>query len=161
MRWKRAGGRRDVTAEETPGPEDTQVTELAVELDSAGRSVDVEREVPSEEDIEKPFDPEKIDVATRSPTVDLLLARIRRGVLDLQPDFQRLAGIWTPQAQSRLIESMLLRIPLPTFYAAEVDDERWVIVDGIQRLTAIARFIDPDSIEMKPLVLKNLEYLKD
>ena len=150
-----------MTAEETPGPEDTQVTELAVELDSAGRSVDVEREVPSEEDIKKPFDPEKIDVATRSPTVDLLLARIRRGVLDLQPDFQRLADIWTPQAQSRLIESMLLRIPLPTFYAAEVDDERWVIVDGIQRLTAIARFIDPDSIEMKPLVLKNLEYLKD
>lgn len=150
-----------MTAEETPGPENTQVTELAVELDSAGRSVDVEREDPSEEDIKEPFDPEKIDVATRNPTVDLLLARIRRGVLDLQPEFQRLAGIWTPQAQSRLIESMLLRIPLPTFYAAEAGDERWVIVDGIQRLTAIARFIDPESIRARPLVLKNLQYLKD
>jgi len=116
--------------------------EIAVELDFSGRSVGVELEIP-EQAIREPFDPEKIDVTTRNPTVDLLLSRVRRDVLDLQPEFQRLAGIWTPQAQSRLIESMLLRIPLPTFYAAESVEsaERWVIVDGIQRLTTIARFV--------------------
>ncbi|WP_432929866.1 DUF262 domain-containing protein [Microbispora sp. CA-135349] len=133
--------------------------EFAVELDSVGRSTGVEREISDEETIREPFDPEKIDVATRTPTVDLLLARIRRGALDLQPDFQRLAGIWTQQAQSRLIESMLLRLPLPTFYAAEADDARWVMVDGVQRLTAMARFIDPESIGAAPLTLKHLEYL--
>ena len=74
------------------------------------------------------------------------MSRIRRGVLDLAPDFQRAAGIWSEQNQSRLIESLLLRIPLPTFYAAESGDEDWAIVDGIQRLTTIARFIDPGSI---------------
>ncbi len=42
-------------------------------------------------------------------TVDLLLARIRRGVLDLAPDFQRFAGIWNEVAQSKLIESLLLQ----------------------------------------------------
>ncbi len=138
--------------------------DIAVELDSAGRSVDVEREVIDEEAIEDPFDPEQIDVTTRTPTVGLLLSRIERGVLDLQPDFQRLAGIWTHRAQSRLIESMLLRIPLPTFYAAESPDskdDRWVVVDGIQRLTSIARFVSPANIGREPLVLKGLEYLVD
>ncbi|WP_433499699.1 DUF262 domain-containing protein [Sphaerimonospora sp. CA-214678] len=135
--------------------------EIAVELDSTGLSIGVEREASDEEVIKAPFDPEKIDVTTRNPTVDLLLSRIRRRVLDLQPDFQRFAGIWTQQAQSRLIESMLLRIPLPTFYAAEAGDERWIIVDGVQRLTTIACFIDPESVGAAPLVLKNLEYLGD
>lgn len=150
-----------MAAEETPDTEQVPDVEreLSVELDSAGRSVGVERESTVDDGIKEPFDPEKIDVATRNPTVDLLLARIKRGVLDLQPDFQRLAGIWTPRAQSRLIESMLLRIPLPTFYAAESADDTWVIVDGIQRLTTIARFVEPQSIGAKPLVLSDLEYL--
>lgn len=134
--------------------------ELVVEVDSTGHSTDVEREVVESESIDEPFDPEKIDVTTRTPTIDLLLSRIKRRMLDLQPDFQRLAGIWTPRAQSRLIESMLLRIPLPTFYAAETVDERWVIVDGIQRLTSIARFIDPKCIDAPPLLLTNVEYLR-
>lgn len=135
--------------------------EIPVELDSLGRSAGVERESPYDELIKEPFDPEKIDVTTRTPTVDLLLSRIRRGVLDLQPEFQRMAGIWSEQNQSRLIESMLLRIPLPTFYAAEAeaDDDAWIIVDGVQRLTTIARFIVPESIDESPLVLRRLEYL--
>ncbi len=134
--------------------------ELAVEFDSLGRSVGVEYEELHQDIIDQPFDPEKIDVVTRTPTVDLLLSRIRRGVLDLQPDFQRLAGIWTERNQSRLIESMLLRIPLPTFYAAEARNDNWIIVDGVQRLTTIARFIEPESIEAPPLALRELEYLR-
>jgi len=155
--------RREVMAEGLPGPEGDEQSypDVAVELGSTGLSTGVERETTHEEAIKEPFDPEKIDVTTRTPTVDLLLARLRRGVLDLQPDFQRLAGIWTPQAQSRLIESMLLRIPLPTFYAAEAAEERWIIIDGIQRLTTIARFVDPETLGAKPLVLRSLEYLKD
>lgn len=154
---------RDVTVDDMPGHEGTQVTEpeLAVELDSTGRSVGVERETTQEQVIKEPFDPEKIDVATRNPTVGLLLSRIKRGVLELQPGFQRLTDIWGPQAQSRLIESILLRIPLPSFYAAEEGDEKWLVVDGIQRLTTIARFVEPESIGAKPLILTNLEYLKD
>jgi hypothetical protein len=91
-----------------PANEETPNTQfdlpLAVEVDSAGLSTDVEREAPGDEEIRTPFDPEKIDVATRNPTIDLLLARLRRGSLDIEPDFQRLAGIWTLGAQSRLID---------------------------------------------------------
>jgi Protein of unknown function DUF262 len=130
------------------------------EFGSSGEPVDIEREEPGEEPIDEPFDPEKIDVVTRNPTVNLLLSRIRRKTIDLAPDFQRNSGIWKERQQSRLIESLLLRIPLPTFYAAENPDESWSIVDGIQRLTAITRFIDPGSADLRPLVLQNLEYLK-
>lgn len=135
-------------------------TTVPVEYDDAGFSTDVEAECETPEDrIEDPFDPAKIDVITRSVTVGLMLARLRRGVLDLSPDFQRLTGIWNETNQSKLIESLLLRIPLPTFYAAEVGEEDWAVVDGIQRLSAIARFVAPKLIEAEPLRLKGLEYL--
>ncbi|MGH3246106.1 MAG: DUF262 domain-containing protein [Trebonia sp.] len=136
----------------------SEYQEVEVEYDDEGRSTDVEREEP-EELIHEPFDPAEIDVLTRTPTVDLLLKRLRRGVLDLSPDFQRSAGIWSDVNQSRLIESLLLRIPLPTLYAAESGEETWAVVDGIQRLTTIARFVDPDVIGAKPLKLRGLEYL--
>ncbi len=134
---------------------------ISEELDSLGRGTGVEAETLTEspDAIIEPFDPERIDVITRNPTVDLLLSRIRGGRIDLQPDFQRHTGIWTEGAKSRLIESLLLRIPLPTLYAAESGDEVWSIVDGIQRLTTIAQFIAPGLIAAKPLKLKGLEYL--
>lgn len=127
-----------------------------------GIGTGVELELPLDavpDHIDQPFDPDRIDVTTRNPTVDLLLSRIRSGSIDLEPDFQRRRGIWTDERQSRLIESLLLRIPLPTLYAAEDQDERWAIVDGIQRLTAILRFIEPESMGTPPLRLRGLEYL--
>jgi hypothetical protein len=132
--------------------------EPRVELDDEGRDAGVELEEPAGL-IHEPFDPAEIDVQTRTPTVDLLMARLRRGVLDLEADFQRATGIWSDVNQSRLIESLLLRIPLPTLYAAESGEETWTIVDGIQRLSTIARFVDPDVIGVRPLKLKGLEYL--
>jgi len=135
-------------------------TELPVELDDGGRSSGVESEDIGER-IDSPFDPDKIEVQTRTPTVGLLLNRIRRDTIDLAPDFQRRAGIWTVKAQSRLIESLLLRITLPTLYAAEGDDDSWAIVDGVQRLSTIARFVDPEAIDAEPLRLTGLEYLTE
>lgn len=132
---------------------------------SFGTPSGVEQELPSETgnelQIAEPFNPDDIDVTTRSMTIDLLLSRIRSKAIDLEPDFQRRRGIWTDRQQSRLIESLLLRIPLPTLYAAEDEQEDWAIVDGIQRLTTITRFIDPEAIEETPLKLTGMEYLGD
>ncbi len=130
---------------------------------SFGTSSGVELELPAVDafdvSIAEPFNPDDIDVTTRSMTIDLLLSRIRSGAIDLEPDFQRRRGIWNDRQQSRLIESLLLRIPLPTLYAAEDEEENWAIVDGIQRLTTITRFIDPQAIDESPLRLSGLEYL--
>src|SRR4051812_38940499 len=68
--------------------------------------------------IEQPFDPEKIKVRTENRVVEQIMSRIAHNEIDLAPDFQRLRGIWNSIRQSRLIESLLLRIPLPVFYVA-------------------------------------------
>lgn len=127
-----------------------------VEVGADGRGTDVELELPATEAdddrITAPYDPSKIEIQTLNPTINLLMSRLSNGMIDLAPDFQRRAGIWSDEQQSRLIESLLLRIPIPSFYAAELEDgswsqdSSWAIVDGIQRLTAIARFITPDAL---------------
>ncbi|GAA2733175.1 DUF262 domain-containing protein [Streptomyces nogalater] len=137
---------------------------FSVEVTADGRPTDIEREETEGgviEDITSPFDPEHIDIDTRTTTVDLLLSRLRNEMIDLAPDFQRKAGIWTDGKQSRLIESLLLRIPIPSFYAAENKDGSWAIVDGIQRLTSIARFVEPQTVGADPLELTGLEYLRN
>ena len=143
------------------GNEQTRITEELTSL-GTGTGIELERpEAPEPAAISEPFDPEKIEVITRSMTIDLLLSRIRSAAIDLEPDFQRRRGIWNEVRQSRLIESILLKIPLPTFYVAEDIEENWAVVDGIQRLTTITRFVDPEAIGETRLVLQGLEYLED
>jgi hypothetical protein len=111
-----------------------------------------------------PFDPEDIDVVTRQPNVNLLLSRLNSDRLDLEPDFQRKSGIWNAQRMSRLIESLLLKIPLPTMYAAESQggDDRWIIVDGVQRISTIASFVNPKLVpKLNFSKLVGLEYLDE
>ncbi|WP_348266521.1 DUF262 domain-containing protein [Edaphobacter sp. DSM 109919] len=121
----------------------------------------IEEEAQEEISIAVPFDPDQIEVTTKAMTIDLILSRIQSGAINLQPDFQRRWGIWSRRRQTRLIESLLLRIPLPTFYAAEDEDENWEIVDGIQRLSTIARFIKPAILYEQPFELEGLEYLHE
>ena len=109
-----------------------------------------------EEEINQPFDPMKIRVDTRQITIDLVLKRIEYKELDLVPDFKREAGIWTNDAKSRLIESILIRIPLPAFYIDATDDDKWLVIDGFQRLTALKQFIIDKSLR-----LTGLEYLTE
>ncbi|MFV1918145.1 DUF262 domain-containing protein [Sphingomonas sp. MJ1 (PH-R8)] len=103
--------------------------------------------------IERPFDPDKIKVARESKTISLLTTRIDHGEIDLAPEFQRRARIWDNGRKSRLIESILLRIPLPVFYVASDMQETWAVVDGLQRLTTIHDFMNG------AFGLSGLEYL--
>ncbi|GGZ57862.1 hypothetical protein GCM10010371_16670 [Streptomyces subrutilus] len=147
--------------------------ESPVEIGANGRSTGVELEQPLDEEpgepapappsdeISAPFRPENIKIETQATTVDLLLSRLREQMIDLAPDFQRRAGIWTDVQQSRLVESLLLRIPISSFHMAQDEDDNWAVVDGIQRLTAIARFMAPDAVGMTPLTLRGLDYLRD
>ena len=92
------------------------------------------------EDINEPFDPTKIRVETRQVSIDELLARISYHQLELEPKFQR-KKVWNKIAQSRLIESILLRIPLPAFYIDATNEEKWLVIDGLQRLNSLKEFI--------------------
>lgn len=115
----------------------------------------------------EPFNPDDINIETKPFTLDLILKRIRRSNdsnekvpdgINLSPAFQRKAGIWDDRKQSRLIESIFLRIPLPVFYVAEDQEvsNHWIVVDGLQRLTTLKRFVID-----KTLKLKDLEFWGD
>ncbi len=69
-----------------------------------------------------------------------VVRRIEKGRFVLDPDFQR-GFVWDEKKQSRLIESILMRIPLPVFYVAEDAQGRLIVVDGRQRVTTLMRFI--------------------
>jgi hypothetical protein len=74
-----------------------------------------------------------------SRTVYDVVRRMEQGSFVMDPDFQR-DFIWLPEKQSKLIESVLMRIPLPVFYLAEDEQGRMVVVDGLQRLSTFQNF---------------------
>ena len=76
-----------------------------------------------------------------------VVRRIEQGGIVMTPEFHR-EFIWGEDKQSRLIESVLLRIPLPAFYLTEDLQGRLTILDGLQRLTALARFMN-NSFKLK------------
>ena len=76
-------------------------------------------------------------------TVNEVVKRINNKRFILNPDFQR-AYVWEPKKQSRLIESCLMRIPLPVFYVAEAKDGRIIVVDGLQRLYTFKRYLSDE-----------------
>ncbi len=118
-------------------------------------------------DIEVPFDPSKIDIQVKPMTIGSLRSRLENDELDLTPDFQRQANVWDQKRKSRLIESVLLRIPLPSFYLSEDEDGVYAVVDGLQRLCTLFHFMDFAELnrvtgaKLNPLRLKDLQYLKD
>ncbi len=73
-------------------------------------------------------------------TIHDVIRRIEQGSYIMDPDFQR-DFIWPEDKQSKLIESVVMRIPLPVFYMAEDDEGRMVVVDGLQRLSTFRRFV--------------------
>ena len=76
--------------------------------------------------------------------------------LEFHSDFQRRAGLWSNKQKSQLIESMMLNIPLPAFYFDASDNNKWVIIDGLQRLTAIKEFAFEKNMQ-----LSDMEFLTD
>lgn len=104
--------------------------------------------------MKQPFNPSKIKVRSQTITVDAMVERIRHGEIDLSTKFQRKEGLWTDEQQSRLIESILIRFPLPVFYFDGSDNDKWLVIDGLQRLTSLKRFM-----VTKELQLSGLEYL--
>ena len=80
-------------------------------------------------------------IRTESRTIHDVLRRIGQGNFIMNPDFQR-DFIWSFDKQSKLIESVLMRIPLPVFYIAENEDGRVVVVDGLQRLSTFKNFVE-------------------
>ena len=73
-------------------------------------------------------------------TIFDVMRRIDQGIYVMDPNFQRDFG-WPKDRQSKLIESIVMRIPLPAFYLAEDNQGRMIVVDGLQRLSTFHLFV--------------------
>ena len=86
----------------------------------------------------------------------------RDGDLNLRPEFQRYFR-WDEHKKTRLIESLLLGIPLPPIFVNQDQDGRWDVIDGLQRLSTILEFVGTltgeDGEVRSPLVLSKAKYL--
>ena len=119
----------------------TQTTEPQEEyFNNEKTGVEVEVEVAEHDAEVQPWDPELIRVHTKHFSLRQVVDMIEEEDIDIAPDFQRLY-VWKDWQKWSLIESILLGIPLPTFYFNENPDGKMQVVDGVQRLTTIYNFV--------------------
>lgn len=112
-----------------------------------------------EAQIKVPYDPNSIQVVQAKYSLKEVYDMINgyeadeEGLLDLSPDFQR-EYVWDNRRKSRLIESILLKIPLPVFYFSRDTEGKMQVVDGMQRLVTINSYFN------NRFKLSDLEYLE-
>lgn len=86
----------------------------------------------------------------------------RDGELIIRPEFQRFFR-WSDTQKSRLVESLLLGIPLPSIFVAQTEGGKWELVDGLQRVSTILQLqgelLDEKGEKVSPLVLQGTKYL--
>jgi len=113
--------------------------------------------------INVPFDPNLIRIRRDPFTLGELIDKIEHNEINFITKFQRKADLWDSTKQSRLIESILLKLPLPAFYFDEIikEDERtkektylWQVIDGLQRCSVLRNYVVD-----KTMKLENLEFL--
>ncbi len=117
---------------------------------------EIENELNDDVIIEIPFDPNKIKVQTKSYSIGQIVQDLEDKTIDLDTEFQRLPGLWNNEKKSQFIESLLLNLPIPTFYFNEKEENNWEVIDGLQRISTIYAFL----VEKK-LKLTGLEFLKE
>lgn len=130
-------------------------TDYKEELSESGEATGIERD-PEEELTLEPFDPDSISIDQKLIPMDTLIRRLNQKSIHLSPSFQR-NEVWDDKRRSRLIESIMLKIPLPMFYVAANELGQWEVVDGLQRLSTIRNFIVGNNGVF--LKLRDLEFL--
>jgi hypothetical protein len=93
-------------------------------------------------DLEKVLDLAKKEVKTESYPMSIgeLVGMYEKNEIILRPQYQRYFR-WTNEQKSKLIESVLIGLPLPSFFMAQDEKGNWEVVDGMQRLSTILDFM--------------------
>ncbi|RYX80503.1 DUF262 domain-containing protein [bacterium] len=117
--------------------------------------------MPLEQEIENAA--RQVSTDAFSLTIGELVNLYRDGDVKIDPDFQRLFR-WDIARKSRLIESILVRIPLPPIFVFELPNSKWEVIDGLQRLSTILEVMgelkDPDTDSAAvPVALIGTQYL--
>lgn len=116
-----------------------------------------------QEGIDK-FIPSDVNITQIPTSISNIMDRLENQEYDLTPAFQRHGGLWGEEKQSQLIESLMLKIPLPAFYFDASREDKWIVIDGLQRLTAFQNYLVglmQDDGSRKKAVFKGMQYLTD
>ena len=102
----------------------------------------------TEEDLQATVDRASIGVANES--LDLSVSEIvnlhKSEDLTIDPEFQRLFR-WEDEQQSRLVESLILGLPIPQIFLFQREDGVLELVDGLQRVSSVIRFVEPAALK--------------
>ena len=149
------------------------IDESTSEIDEAGMTTGIQDDKTILDPIKIPYNPEEISIDTKTIPIEKLFRLYCQGDINISPTFQR-KFVWDMTKQSRLIESLILSIPLPMFYFSEDSKGILSVIDGLQRLNTILNFIlggnykelpTKENLEKSPIngdgfKLTNLEYFK-
>ncbi len=115
-------------------------------------------------DVKFDYDPLKINLAIREDpqTVFQIVRKYGQKTLIIDPDFQR-NSVWKPEQKSRFIESILMNFPMPPLYVNENEDNKWIIIDGLQRTSTLVAFLNNEFFlkDLKALHQFNGKFFKD
>jgi hypothetical protein len=111
--------------------------------------------------LDNDFEPKDIDIVTEQNSLSTIIGMIEDQSIDLNTEFQRSGNLWDETTMSQLIESILLRLPIPAFYFDASNDEKWLVINGLQGLSTFKRFIVENDLCLNELsILKNLNNKK-
>jgi hypothetical protein len=100
----------------------------------------------------------------RTESLDLSfgeIANLRKGQeLIIQPEYQRLFR-WEIEQKSRLIESILLELPIPQIFVIENADGVYELIDGLQRISSVLQFVDPAAVALESFALDGCDIITD
>lgn len=128
--------------------------------DRYNKTPEIEIEEQGNTPIAVPFDPNKIKIRRDPFTLGELIDKIEHNEVAFDTSFQRKSDLWNPIQQSRLIESILLRLPLPAFYFDEIIEKEedvfqrrvmWQVIDGLQRCSVIRNFVVDNKLQLTDL----------
>lgn len=105
---------------------------------------------------QKILDSNKILIQQKPLSIEGIITRLKHDEIELDTEFQRKRSLWDAVTKSQFIESLMLRIPIPPLYFDGTDDDNWLVIDGLQRLSTLKEFIID-----KTLQLEGLEYFSD
>lgn len=117
-------------------------------------------------DVDEPnrFIPSDVNITQVPTNISNIMDRLENREFDLSPAFQRNGGLWTEEKQSQLIESLMLKIPLPAFYFDASKEDEWIVIDGLQRLTAFQNYlvgVEQGDGFRKKCSFRGMQYLTD
>lgn len=163
----------DILQMEHPGITETNINQVIQEIKDKNVLVkaNIDEDYPAESIDPTDFYPANVNISQTNLSVSNAVERLKNEEFLLKPDFQREGNLWSPEKQSRLIESLMLRIPLPAFYFDATKEGFWEVIDGQQRLTSFKNYLVGEKVGEDPLTgepqfgklqpFKGMQYLRD